>query len=407
MNTEKIKKKVREIFESDNKITGVSFGYKKTNGVRTGEIGFIIRFKEKKSLSELSPKEVIPNSYWVDGVEYSTDVIQVSSHEFLACPSQCVMQSSYPNTYKQRPIKGGLSIGCTYSPGNGSGTMGFIAVDNVSNCLVGVTNSHVVMGNDARKFYTTQWSNNSPLINGYSDGTSYQPGLYPTDGVNYATDEVGRLVRYVPQFPGPAYNKVDGALISLSSSVLDYNESFKQFGLSYNLPMEFATTAEINSLVSTHGSGGVYSSGRTTGPKGPGPCELKITSIFGIVIFNDGSRFEDTIEYERINADCLNPVNRGDSGSALIADFGGVWKIIGLVYMGGSANGVDFNYGGASRIDDVSEQLSIRAWDGGANPVVSLVEFITVPGGSNNDMITCNGKEYWQMGLTATNSQCT
>ena len=405
MDSEKIKKKIKEIFSSNEKINGVSFGYKKTNGVRTGEIGFIISFKEKKEISELRPNEIIPSSFWVDGIEYPTDVVEIESNEFLACPSQCGVFSPYPNQFKQRPLKGGLSIGASYPSGRGSGTMGFIAVDNVSNCLVGVTNSHVVVGVDYNKYYTSLWSNSSQQVNGYSDGAAYQPGLFPADNVNTSTDGVGRLIRYVPQFTPPAYNKVDGALISLSGSALDYNESFKQFGLSYNLPMEFATTAELNSLVSTHGSGGVYSSGRTTGPKGPGPCELKINSIFGIVNFGDAI-FEDTIEYERLNPDCNRPVMGGDSGSALLADFGGTWKIIGLVYMGRSSGGV-FIEGGACRIDDVAELMDIRAWDGGPNPVVSQVEFITVPGGSNNGMITCNGKEYWQIGMTATNSQCT
>jgi hypothetical protein len=406
MDQEKIKKKVKEIFESNEKITGVSFGYKKKDGKRTGEIGFLITVKEKKNVEELSPQEIIPQSYWVDGIEYPTDVIEIESNEFLACPSQCLVQSTYPNMFKQRPIMGGLSIGNSYGPCCGSGTMGFIAVDNVSNCLVGVTNSHVVMGIDFRKYYTSQWSVNSQLINGFSDGAAYQPGLYPTDGANPSTDGVGRLIRYVPQTPPTSYNKVDGAVMSLSGSVIDYNESFKQFGLSYNSPMEFATTSEINNLLSTHGSGGVYSSGRTTGPKGPGPCELKITSINGVVTFSD-SWFEDSIFYERVNSDCFNPVRGGDSGSALIADFGGTWKIIGLVYMGAFNNSGVALYGGACRIDDVAELLDISAWDGGPNPVVSVVEYITVPGGSNNNMITCNGKEYWQIGMTAFNSQCT
>ena len=97
----------------------------------------------------------------------------------------------------------------------------------------------------------------------------------------------------------------------------------------------------------------------------------------------------------------------GDSGSALIADFGGVWKIIGLVYASLTPLGEVLPvWGIASRIDDVANELSIYAWDGSSKPFVSTVEYITVPGGSNSDMITCDGKEYWQLGMTTNNNQC-
>jgi len=150
----------------------------------------------------------------------------------------------------------------------------------------------------------------------------------------------------------------------------------------------------------------VYSSGRTSGPKGPGVCELKIT---GINVYTDpGFPFENSISYDRINPDCVNPVRGGDSGSALVANFSGVWKIIGLVYAGSCDQSTNTCFEGyACRIDDVANELSITAWDGSLKPFVSTVEYITVPGGSLNDIITCNGKEYWQMGLITTANPCT
>jgi len=402
MDNEKIKKKIKEIREKYPNVVTIGYGPKVTGGIQTSQISFVIGVKEKKKLSELTPEEIIPSSFWIDNVEILTDVKPVDNIQRVVCPSQCTVNSNTGSRLVQRPIKGGLQIGSDHNCFPGAcyiGTLGFIAVDYVSNCLVGVTNSHVTntdLGGESRR-YTSTWSNSQPTYNGFNKRVGQ-----PSPGGDY----IGQLVRYVPTL---SYNnKVDGALIALSGSVVDFNESFKQFGLSYNSPMEFATTSEIDNLLSTHSTGGIYSSGRTTGPKGPGPCELKISGI-NVDVDNvpNGFGFYNSIEYVRKNDDCVYPVNGGDSGSALIADFGGVWKIIGLVYAGSAeCQGCPFKWGIACRIDDVINELSIYAWDGSPKSFVSTVEYITVPGGSNSDMITCDGKEYWQLGMTTNNNQC-
>jgi hypothetical protein len=98
---------------------------------------------------------------------------------------------------------------------------------------------------------------------------------------------------------------------------------------------------------------------------------------------------------------CPWPVWGGDSGSTLIANIGGVWKIVGLVFAG---NGTPYNpqtglpnvtigntvyplqvassIGYACRIDQVASQLGIKAWTGSAAPVIdhNTITYRTVSG---------------------------
>ena len=250
------------------------------------------------------------------------------------------------------------------------------------------------------------------------------------------------IFRYVPVYSGTStlanpslINRVDGALISLycTSSlgpIIDFTASFQQSGLSYTTPMPFATTAEINSLYTTNPN--LYSSGRTTGPKGPSSCVLKFDSFVnagvggasGIIYYQDLIKFvkpENPATWTpsgsiggTSGAVCPYPVWGGDSGSVLIANFGGVWKIVGLVFAG---NGVRFNggnleipstYGLACRIDHVAAELGIKAWTGSIAPIVdhNNVNYVTVSGSNDIKTLNCSGSTYWQVGLTQTHNIC-
>jgi hypothetical protein len=92
-------------------------------------------------------------------------------------------------------------------------------------------------------------------------------------------EEIGRVLRYVPIYTSASIvanpsllNKVDGAIFSLyctsstGATIIDFTSSFQQVGLTYTSSMPFASTAEIDDLINNNYE--LFSSGRTTGPKG-------------------------------------------------------------------------------------------------------------------------------------------
>ena len=292
------------------------------------------------------------------------------------------------------------------------GTLGFIAVDNAKNALVGVTNNHVVVGN---AFYTALRTN-SP-VNEYQDNV-YQPSPWEPNspGIAYT---IGEVVRYVP-IQTCSYNQVDGALVTMDSSFVTNAESFKQYGITYNTPMSFATTAEIDGmtdLASPYYNPSIYSSGRTSGVKSGSLCGLRVFSVNQIMPIGssgppssgynlDGiatpATFSRLIGFTRTNADCPFPIQGGDSGSALIASFNGVFKIIGLVFAGSTY------FGYACRIDEVASQLNISAWDGTTKNYFNTGsrQFRTTPGSNANKTINCNDNIYWQVGTISNTNPC-
>jgi hypothetical protein len=374
--------------------------------------------------------------------------------------------SSLANRQTQRGLKGGVSITSTshstpFTSAGSVGTMGLVCQDSASGAIVGLTNNHVVI-RDA--FYTSQRTYTNPQ-NEYNlnDSSSsiqsdfvYQTGdsqpVNPT-GAN----KIGRVLRYVPLYTSAStatnpslVNKVDAAMFSLActsstgATIINFTSSFQQLGLTYTASMPFASTAEIDDLINNNHE--FYSSGRTTGPKGSPAtlCPLRFFSYtsFPIAYPLQGvptlSYFTDIIAYVK-PADsasynpttplspttiCPYPVWGGDSGSTLIANIEGTWKIFGLVFAG---NGISYNpqtnspvtstnvpyqvassIGFACRIDQVAAQLKIKAWTGSAAPVVdeNTIVFKTVSGSSSIPTLSCSGSIYWQVGLTEKHNIC-
>jgi hypothetical protein len=368
--------------------------------------------------------------------------------------------SSYTNLANRqttRGLKGGVSITSTshstpFANAGSVGTMGLVCQDSASGAIVGLTNNHVVI-RDA--FYTSQRTYTNPQ-NEYNLNDSsntiqgdfvYQTGesqpVNPT-----GPNKIGRVLRYVPIYASSSIstnptliNKVDAAIFSLActsstgATIINFTSSFQQLGLNYTSSMPFASTAEIDNLINNNYE--FYSSGRTTGPKGsPGTlCPLRFFSYtaFPIAYPLQGTQtfapFADIIAYIKpaesssynpsTNASnvqvCSYPVWGGDSGSTLIANIGGIWKIIGLVFAG---NGMNYNpslgyqvastVGYACRIDQVASQLGIKAWTGSIAPVVdeNTIEYRTVSGSNSNKTLICSGSTYWQVGLTEKHNIC-
>ena len=211
--------------------------------------------------------------------------------------------------------------------------------------------------------------------------------------------------------------------------------------------MPFASTAEIDNLINNNYE--LFSSGRTTGVKGS-PSTLCPIRMYGYASFpiayplqgtSTLSYFTDVLMFVKPNDSssftpstpltpatlCPYPVWGGDSGSTLLANIGGVWKIVGLVFAG---NGTSYNQqtglpsvtvgntvyplqvassiGYACRIDQVASQLGIKAWTGSAAPVVdhSTITYKTVSGSNDTKTLVCSGSTYWQVGLTQNHNIC-
>jgi hypothetical protein len=373
--------------------------------------------EQKKPLSELSSEEILPNEITIGENILRTDVFQISKAETLACNPYCGQiagPNSADNRAFTRPLKGGLSITSTNNVST-VGTMGFIGVHTETQTLIGVTNNHVTI-QDA--FYTSERNLFGVIKNEYSPvDYVYQNGETGSIPTNPAYT-IGQSLRYVP-ISKNNMNYVDGAIFSLEAEDVDIATSYQQAGVNdYTLPLPFASTSEIDNLLTTNPM--LYSSGRTTGPKGGSSCPMRIFALFSSTIltyklqgtstycqFLDQITFVKPVNDPSLTTICSNPIYSGDSGSALIADFDGVRKIIGLVFAAGSVSGIVY-YGYANRIDRVALELGIEAWDGTAKGYVNpaSITYKTTSNGSSNKTLICDEISYWQVGLTTLNNPC-
>lgn len=433
-----LKNKIVEISKELPKGIAVGVGSKIKNGKYTHEECISFFVERKKPIEELSAEEKIPPFLTIDGVRYKTDIVETGKIRPLlapcypsipgSCPS-CDQNTPVPcyqswcpddfdpnDVYKQYPkyfpnqayreiLCGGIQVTSAQNY-PGVGTMGFIAIDNITGCLVGVTNNHVVVKN---AFYTSQRDVDN--VENESDDSVYQPVI----GNNYY---VGKVMRYVP-FSISTTDNVDATIFSVNSSRISTSESWKQLesildGETYQTVlfgpniMPFASSGEINSITS---STPVSSYGRSTNSKQGVICGLSVTSNdlmgYTVVDYENGQylmdvTFDHVIYFTRIDPDCPYPIYRGDSGSVLIADFSGTWKIIGLCFAGSTYGG------GACRIDQIAAKLNISEWDGNVAPFIDVdsVEIKTVVGQSSSKTIVCDGETYWQIGAGTYSNPC-
>ena len=430
--TQEIKDKIREQVLQNPHVTSVGYGYKISGGVNTGEPAIVFGVEAKKPLSEIPEGELLPSSVDINGVVVKTDVKQRGRPQLLQCNGDCGQNAgsgSALNRSYTRPVMGGLSI-TSLNNSNSVGTFGLVVKDVATGCVVGLTNNHVTI-QDA--FYTSQRNLAGVLQNEYSPVDNiYQDAEYA--GTPPPTNIIGRSLRYVPIYPQSSglTNSVDAAIFSINITALSTTQSWRQVGLDSVVTdyLPFATTLEIDTLLAVNPQ--LYSSGRTTGPKGGASCPLKLFELgtsFSIYYKMQGENtviiMENTIAFFKPPLDhpesqdpteyglCCNPVRGGDSGSALIADIEGTIKVIGLVFAAGN----DFNettcdggnnsykYGFACRIDEVASQLGITSWNKGdllKAVDTSTIDYRTEPGGSSDKTKSCDGKTFWQVGLTDT-----
>lgn len=306
-----------------------------------------------------------------------------------------------------RPIMGGLSISAAGKKCY-LGTLGIVCIDKKTQALVGISTCLVL---NVHHYIATDRLNNDPPINDYNlnDGgslvpnTVYQPGelLAPLP-----VRRIGEVLRYVPLYKsgGTMTNKVYVGLLSLDYSCVTYEESYKQFGLGYDSIIPFATTEELDNILATNPV--LYTSGRDGVMKGGGCARYVISPYASLPVidnpFNRTILFEEVITFSSPEI-WPGPCGSGvSSGAALIADFGGTYKIIGIIFAFGGQLTV------ACRIDNIVKELDIEEWDGSVKPFVDLdtKKIITVDGLSPDITLDCNNETYWQVGTTSTSQEC-
>lgn len=435
MRIDKIKETTEFYHKSTNdNINGVFYGRKVVDGKLTDEMGMIFMVNEKKPISELTPDEILPKTIMIDEEEIKTDVIESKSELLLTvkyCDASFYTWQTLPpinNQFYPYAIGG---MGCANAEkAEGIGTMGFIAVDNDTNSIVGITNSHVAL--------------NDPLIcseriipgvisDHYDDVVKQGYMQTPNSAAIYTNSYMGKVKKYVP-LSSITPNQVDATAIALTYEMFSPLESWKYVGLDTVVTecLEFATTEELDNLLSTNPD--IYSTGIRTGAKGLGPVILKPYAIGGNLTttislsYQSQSSFK-TLTFNNVQAymaiepsdpttACFESSNHGDSGSAVLANIpigGGLYKvkIIGLLFAGSSYNGAGvitfFN-----RIDDVAEQLNIRALDTAFLASITSTNFsqinniekCVIAGLSGEKYIIKDGKKYWQVGLTTSTDIC-
>lgn len=422
-----IKQKIREAYESTPEyVHSVWLGRKYTNGQDTGRKCIVFCVDQKKPIDQVPPSELIPSEFTVGGIQVETDVQERQRIEFVGCyslgdsssgiptdPEISRLQPAQSGMSMLNPMRGGQEIiqfPTGFSPSEGGnwyitlGTLGFFAIDNTDNKVVGVTNSHVAIHERIACSDRSEDSYNiADQIVWPPNGESYAPGMLSADGDQPLKLVCPKIKRYVPVSTN-SKNYSDVALLHVNPSYLDAN-SYKIWAPTGQDPfvnfMPFATKSEIDALFLTNPR--LFSTGRTTGPKGftdSPSCRLRTLGV-GVYAFingpEGGTDWADTIAYE-YEDESPYPVAGGDSGSALVALIDGVYKIVGIVFAGNNTFGL------ASRIDRVAQDMNIRAWDGtGSISEIGTAEKKTVSQYDERSSATsfeCQGKIYWQAGFT-------
>ena len=422
MSADAFKEELQRLYDTTSEnICGVAHGIKTKDGKNTDTVSIIFYVTEKKPESELPVGEVLPKTITIDGVEYPTDVRVVEEHAFLAA---CHNPRDQTNPEIARlqgqaitgalvPMRGGQEIMMFPVESGGSvGTLGFFAIDNLDNRVVGVTNTHVVIERIAAPNDTLRPLNVEVL----DPHNTIEPRMYGGNDKKYPTGALLRegvnqhlaakfVKRYVPYYSAQSItdsgdilnNKVDAALLIMNDGT--FTDSGYPFvdDQSYRIRMPidiengtvqwtraddpsafppgtescdpaaflpFATTAEIDAL--PLGTTRVYSTGRTSGPKGYCPVANQVVltqrlTVGGTAFTVSGAPFTDLLIIERATFNSGVSLLAGDSGSALLAMIDGRLKIIGICFAGPASN--DGSYGAACRIDNLVAALNIRAWD--------------------------------------------
>jgi hypothetical protein len=409
MSREERKKLIKQLKDQNPDIISIGYGRKIKDGEYTGEFSIICGVAEKKSIEDIDPENLIPDFVQFGSEQILTDVIEDPKLTVSACDQEtidnCLIRTTssnfwdpdfIPNRLTNRPLVGGVSMTKTSGLNYSVGTFGFIAVDSETDCLVGITNNHVATS-------ISFVSSDFPVGGNFYYTTSSEE-VYQT-GEPYATitdaEKIGRIKNAYP-LNKTTDNYIDAAKIVLDESPISFDSSFNICAFPYLGPYPFATSLELDGLLENDIP--IAASGRSTGAKYPESCGIEVylidgeASVSGYGWFNGGTSsasFVDFIWVRRINPDCAQASRGGDSGSAVLGNFGGTWKIIGLHFAG---NGT---LGAFCRIDHVANLLGIEAWDGSPKNFMdkNAPSLHYVSGTTSEKFVVIDGKKYWQIGI--------
>lgn len=443
-----LKNRIQELYNNtpDN-IHSVSLGFKYKKNSRTNILSIVFYVHKKIPIDQLSIDTILPSSIVIDDIEYLTDVQEQPQATTCTCYNYTGDISSLPEDIRRLrifeqpknpilPIRGGIEIAqyptkiiaemfdgqLFISPT--LGTLGLCCVDDSDGTIIGLTNAHVaiynsLIANDSNRNWIGEQINPYNTYETFNDNEVDSLNLsdHPRAiTLNAASNliNIGTIKRYGP-ISSSNNNFIDAAFIQMDPAVLDV-ESYKMIepigSAQYSNFLPFASTSEIDDLLVENPR--LYSTGRTTGPKGFGTdssCRLRVKSLgLSATILGDGYSppgsdvlvsFGDTIEYE-YEDESLGPAQPGDSGSILLGDIDGVRKVIGLVFaIRGDRIAI------ACRIDRIAEEMDIRAWD--SSVIWPPQSVSTNPSGvllnrsdsrSSNSTILFNSKKYYQVGFT-------
>jgi len=328
-----------------------------------------------------------------------------------------------------RPIIGGLSITEQNNSPSSLGTMGILVRDNEDNSIVALTNAHVALSNPIDPLHLPDravydWSNSNivqPATYESWDGTN---GSLPSNPLDNKIGKIKRSSFYNyagMSFLAGGYTLFnDVAILHIDNNMLS-SDSYKMKGFESLGPAPFATTSEIDNLLTNNNS--LYISSRTTGSRGGSDCRMSVKErMFFLSVFfckpwiNFSCTtivFYDVFKFEYDNGEVGAAIG-GDSGSAVLADINGITKVVGLLFAGTVPNGIS---GFFCRIDKIASEFNVSAWDGTnivySNP--STWEYISKPlitpdpekYNVNTDylppnVIIENSKKYYRIGSTST-----
>lgn len=370
-------------------IIGIGFGKKYVNNIKTDTNSIIFYVENKLPLNQIPENEIIPSTVNLENTPYITDVVETTKPEFV---TGCYSSSSHPDILKLQtntlPLKGGQELivfpenfttnNYTYC------TLGCLCVDDTDNKFVGITAAHAVISRLQIATERNLTIENTNPYNVYEknlvyNGTNYRPsvGIWGNKiNTNIPDIIISDYIKRYSNLSTTKTNYTDVAIVSIGNVQhstenlinIDSHKIYVPSGQSeYSTPMEFATTEELDNLIEDNPL--VYSTGRTTGPKGYFAdsnnyyCRMYVESINNIsnlTVLNTNYTFGNSIFFSFAGdpPDESCPVSLGDSGSCVIAEYpGGVRKIIGVVF----ARSGRFAY--ANRIDKIVQELSIRKWD--------------------------------------------
>jgi hypothetical protein len=362
LTSKTIQESTSELYEkTDDNVISVGYGFKKVGETFTNEKCLIFGVREKKPLEQISGDQIIPKFLLIGDELIKTDVQERNKIVAMGnCDSSFyTWKSSTPgNQGTIRPLQGGASaINETEFPGNAC-TLGFLAKDLLDDSTVGISNVHCAA---SQPF--------SPAAIPYTGVYAGNDIIQPSEG----GDPIGFVKRFVFIYPALT-NTVDVAVYSLKDEVLGPDSRYKQYGLAgMTADLPWASSQEISDLLTSDPL--LYSSGRTTGPKGGGSVKLRVNEIdaeIEVGYYGDSTvaKFGKCIgfvaapgsETRPFSTQCHWPIKGGDSGSCLIADIGGVKKVIGLVFAGAQNEDGICIEGYACHIQEVAKMACIASF---------------------------------------------